>query len=169
VSEGCGLGGEMLRGWLTEEREESSGAGQIPTDDGAQVLGRATGNVGSGRWRSAPVARAWMRGEWGKMGMGRRPTLLKSGSMAQGREEKRGGRRGRVCMEVEEGGEGGGCLARQSVACGGQHRPPTVGRGWRRCRANRGGWMAWVMRAMGWARLTGGTGVRRGPVAAAGV
>jgi hypothetical protein len=75
VSEGHGLGEERLGGWLTEEREESGDAGQILTDDVAPVLGRATRNVGSGRWFSAPVARAWMRGEWGKTGIGRQPTF----------------------------------------------------------------------------------------------
>jgi hypothetical protein len=34
---------ERLGGWRTEEREESGGADQIPTDDGVPVLGRATG------------------------------------------------------------------------------------------------------------------------------
>jgi hypothetical protein len=43
VSEGRGLGEERLRGRRTEEREESDGAGQIPMDDGAPVLGRAMG------------------------------------------------------------------------------------------------------------------------------
>jgi hypothetical protein len=43
VSEGRGLGEERLGGWRTEEREESGGADQIPTDDGAPVLGRAMG------------------------------------------------------------------------------------------------------------------------------
>jgi hypothetical protein len=42
VSEGRGLGEEGLEGRRTEEREESGGAAQIPTDDGATVLGRAT-------------------------------------------------------------------------------------------------------------------------------
>jgi hypothetical protein len=68
VSEGRGLGEERLGGRSTEEREESGGGGQIPPDDGAPVLGRATGNVGSGRRRSAQVARAWTRGERAKRG-----------------------------------------------------------------------------------------------------
>jgi hypothetical protein len=54
VSEGRGLGEERLGGRHTEEREESGGAGQIPTDDGAPVLGRATGTSawgGSARLR----------------------------------------------------------------------------------------------------------------------
>jgi hypothetical protein len=68
VSEGRGLGEERLRGRCTEEREETSGADQIPMDDGAPVLGRATGNVGLGRRRSARVARAWTRGERAKQG-----------------------------------------------------------------------------------------------------
>jgi hypothetical protein len=88
VSEGRGLGEERLGGWLAEEREESGGAGQNPTDDGAPVLGRATGNVDSGRWSSAPMARAWTRGEWGDTGMGRRPTLLKSSLVAWSQKEK---------------------------------------------------------------------------------
>jgi hypothetical protein len=79
VSEGRGLGEERLRGWLTKEREESSGTGQIPMDDGGPVLERATGNVGSGRWRSAPMARAWTRGERGETGTGWWPALMKSG------------------------------------------------------------------------------------------
>jgi hypothetical protein len=37
------VGEERLGGRRTEEREESGGAGQIPMDDGAPVLGRATG------------------------------------------------------------------------------------------------------------------------------
>jgi hypothetical protein len=41
VSEGRGLGEEMIGGRRTGERE-SGGAGQIPMDDGAPVLGRAT-------------------------------------------------------------------------------------------------------------------------------
>jgi hypothetical protein len=36
VSEGYGLGEERLRGWCTEEREESGGAGQILMDDGVK-------------------------------------------------------------------------------------------------------------------------------------
>jgi hypothetical protein len=68
VSEGRGLGEERLGGRSTEEREESSGADQILPDDGAPVLGRATGNIGSGRRRSARVARAWTRGERVKRG-----------------------------------------------------------------------------------------------------
>jgi hypothetical protein len=82
VSEGRGLGEERLRGWLTKEREESGGTGQIPTDDGGPVLETATGNVGSGRWRSALMARAWTRGERGETGTGWWPTLMKSGSVA---------------------------------------------------------------------------------------
>jgi hypothetical protein len=82
VSEGRGLGEERLRGWLTKEREESGGTGQISTDDEGPVLERATGNVGSGRWRSALMARAWTRGERGETGTGWWPTLMKSGSVA---------------------------------------------------------------------------------------
>jgi hypothetical protein len=42
------------------------------------------------------------------------------------------GKKGRSAWARLRGGRRrrrGGCLARQSVACGGQHRPPTVGRG----------------------------------------
>jgi hypothetical protein len=42
VSEGRGLGEERLARRRTEEREESDGASQIPTADGAPVLGKAT-------------------------------------------------------------------------------------------------------------------------------
>jgi hypothetical protein len=55
VSEGHGLGEERLRGWCTKEREESGGADQIPMNDGAPMLGRAMGNVDSGRRRSTQV------------------------------------------------------------------------------------------------------------------
>jgi hypothetical protein len=43
---------ERLGGWRTEEREESGGADQIPTDDGVPVLGRATGMLAQegGTW-----------------------------------------------------------------------------------------------------------------------
>jgi hypothetical protein len=53
VSEGRGLGEERLGGRCTEERVESGGAGQIPTADGAPVLGRATGRVAQedGMWQ----------------------------------------------------------------------------------------------------------------------
>jgi hypothetical protein len=53
VSEGHELGVERLG----EETEESDGAGQIPTDDGAPVLGRATGTPAQGG--GAPVR--WLR------------------------------------------------------------------------------------------------------------
>jgi hypothetical protein len=43
VSEGQGLREERLRGRRTEEREESGGADQILTADGAQVFRRAVG------------------------------------------------------------------------------------------------------------------------------
>jgi hypothetical protein len=68
VSEGHGLGEERLRGWHTKKREESGGVDQIPMNDGAPMLGRATRNVDSGRRRSTQVARVWMRGEWVKRG-----------------------------------------------------------------------------------------------------
>jgi hypothetical protein len=68
VSEGRGLGEERLGERLTEEREESDGASQIPIDDGAPVFRRATGNIGSERRCSARVAPAWTRGEWVKQG-----------------------------------------------------------------------------------------------------
>jgi hypothetical protein len=48
VSEGRGLGEEMLGGRRTEEREESGGDGQILTDDGAVMLGKATGTLARG-------------------------------------------------------------------------------------------------------------------------
>jgi hypothetical protein len=45
VSEGRRFGEERL-GWRrTKEREESSGADQIPMTDGAPVLGRAMGRL----------------------------------------------------------------------------------------------------------------------------
>jgi hypothetical protein len=52
VSEGRGLGEERLGGRRTEEREESGGTSQIPTANGAQVLGRATGRLAreGGTW-----------------------------------------------------------------------------------------------------------------------
>jgi hypothetical protein len=59
-------------------------------------------------------------------GTGRRPAfVLKSGSVARDREGKKGrGWRGRVCVEVGEGGEGG--LA------------------WHSCHVNRGGRRPWA-------------------------
>jgi hypothetical protein len=97
-SEGCGLGEERLGGWLAEEREQSGGADQILTDDGAPVLRRVTGNVSSGRWHLSPVARAWTIGERGETGTGRRPTLLKSDSVVWGQKEKgKGALRARPC------------------------------------------------------------------------
>jgi hypothetical protein len=60
------------------------------------------------------------------MGMGWLPMLLKSSSVAWGREEKGGGRRGHVHVEAGEGGQGG--LAQWSAARGGRQRPLTVGR-----------------------------------------
>jgi hypothetical protein len=57
VSKGRGLGEEGLGGWCTEEREESGGTGQILMDDGAAVLGRATGP--SARGSSARLR--WLR------------------------------------------------------------------------------------------------------------
>jgi hypothetical protein len=105
VSEGRGLGEERLGGRRTEEREESGGAGQILTDDGAPVLGRAMG-------MSALEGGAWLRWlrrgreEKGEMGMGWRPSfVLKSGSVARAEREKRGsGVGGFVAARTEEGG-----------------------------------------------------------------
>jgi hypothetical protein len=48
VNEGRGLGEEMLGGGLTEEREESGGAGQNPTDDGLRCLGELRGTSARG-------------------------------------------------------------------------------------------------------------------------
>jgi hypothetical protein len=91
VSEGRGLGEERLGGWLTEERaQESSGAGQIPMDDGGPVLERATGNVGSGRRRLASVAQAWTRGERGEMGH-RAAFCFEGGSVARAKGKGKGG------------------------------------------------------------------------------
>jgi hypothetical protein len=56
--------------------------------------------------REGDGARAWVKGMQ-KRAMGQQPMLLKSGSVARGREEKGRGRRGRVHVEVGEGGEGG--------------------------------------------------------------
>jgi hypothetical protein len=52
VSEGHGLGEKRFEGRRIEEREESGGAGQILTADGAPVLGRATGRLAQegGAW-----------------------------------------------------------------------------------------------------------------------
>jgi hypothetical protein len=43
VSEGRGLREERLGGRRTKEGEERGGAGQIPMDHGAPMLGRGTG------------------------------------------------------------------------------------------------------------------------------
>jgi hypothetical protein len=53
-----------------------------------------------------------------KRAMRRQPALLKSGSVARGREEKGRGRHGRVRVEAGEGGEGG-----PGVAVGGSGQP----------------------------------------------
>jgi hypothetical protein len=123
VSEGHGLGDERLRGRLTEEREESGGTGQIPMDDGPPVLGRATGNVGSGRWRSTPVAGAKEGVESGvehsAVGTkaGRGSEREEDPARARGREEEEGWGPARSCHVEEEGVGGGGRRRRWSVGC----------------------------------------------------
>jgi hypothetical protein len=107
VSEGRGLGEERLGGRHTEEREESGGAGQIPTDDGAPVLGRATGT-------SARGGSAWLR--W--LGRGREENGAKRGTKTAivlflrrlggaGKRKRERGPYRCVRMEDGEGGEGG--------------------------------------------------------------
>jgi hypothetical protein len=108
VSEGCGLGEERLGRWCTEEREESGGAGQISPADGASVLGRATGRLA----QEGGVRLRWLgsgREGKGQNGDGTVADVRfekKSARWHGPREGKRGGRRGRVHVEAEEGGEG---------------------------------------------------------------
>jgi hypothetical protein len=63
VSEGRGLGEERLGGRRTKEREESGGASQIPTADGAPVPGRAMGRLD---WEGSAQLRWLGRGREGK-------------------------------------------------------------------------------------------------------
>jgi hypothetical protein len=95
VSEGHGLGEERLTGRRTEETKESGGTRQIPMDDGAAVLGSGGAresyeDVSSGRRRSAPLARAWMRGERAKKGHRVTVGAFEERLGGVGREEKGG-------------------------------------------------------------------------------
>jgi hypothetical protein len=84
-----------------------------------------------------------------KRGTGWRPTFVLKAARWRGQRGKRVGVGVDASMwrrEKEETGRGGG-LVRWSVARGGRQWPPTVGRGWRHCHANRGGRRAWATRA----------------------
>jgi hypothetical protein len=113
VSEGCGLGEERLRGWHTEEREESGGTGQILTADGAPVLGRATGSLaleGGARLR-------WL--ECGREGKGRNGDGMPAGvhferKRLSGAVER--GKRGSTWVRPR----GGGIRRRDGPGCGGR-------------------------------------------------
>jgi hypothetical protein len=128
VSEGRGLGEERLRGWHTEEREESSGAGQILMDDGAAVLGRATRtSARGGRARLLWLGCGREENGW-KRGMRRRVVLLKSGSVARGREEKAGVGVGTSAWRLEEEERAGPwCSGRQLGVAGNGRRPLGAG------------------------------------------
>jgi hypothetical protein len=84
------------------------------------------------------------------------------GSDGSGREEKKGGRCGRVRVWAGEGGEGGAWRD-------GRQWPPTVRRGRHHCLLNRGGRRAWATSRRGRRWLTNETRARRGPVVAVGV
>jgi hypothetical protein len=113
------------------------------------------GNVVSGRQRSAPVARAWIRGERGGKGaqVGGRHLFLKAARW----REQRGKRGASVWTRPRGGGRwrrgGGASVAVASV-------------GWLAMALDHQAWAMWRH----WRRwLTSGVGVRQGPVAAAGV
>jgi hypothetical protein len=79
----------------------------------------------------------------GKTGTGGRLAfVLKSVSMAQAERERGGVGVGASTWRWEK--EESGVLPWWSVARGVQRRPPTIGRGWRHCRMNKGGWRAWA-------------------------
>jgi hypothetical protein len=108
VSEGCGLGEERLGGRRTEEREESGGAGQIPMNDEALVLERATG---MSAWERGARLRWLRRGreENGRNGDGMVAVAFEKRLSGARQRGKRGvGRRGRVHVEAGEGDGGGG-------------------------------------------------------------
>jgi hypothetical protein len=85
------------------------------------------------------------------------------GSLLNRRRRKWGGGSWWACLR---GGwrrrERKGALARWSAVRGSRQWPPAIGRGRRRCRANRGGRQAWATRAKGCGQLTRGIRVRWG-------
>jgi hypothetical protein len=110
----------------TEEREESCGASQILTPDGAPVLGRAMGMSTRG-----DGARLWWLGhgreEKGRNGYGMAASVCFEKWLVARAERGKGG----VGMDASASRrekEERGALAWRSTARGGQQRPPTVGR-----------------------------------------
>jgi hypothetical protein len=152
VSEGCGLGEERLGGRRTEEREESGGAGQIPMNDEALVLERATG---MSAWEGGARLRWLRRGreENGRNGDGMVAVAFEKRLSGARQRGKRGvGRRGRVHVEAGEGRKGG-----PGMAVGSSSGAVAV-------RTGEGGGHG--RRGRTW--LTSGTGARWDPVLAVG-
>jgi hypothetical protein len=105
----------------TEEREESCGASQILTPDGAPVLGRAMGMSTRG-----DGARLWWLGhgreEKGRNGYGMAASVcFEKWLGSAGRDGKGWVRHGRVRIEAGEGREGGPGVAVDSAG-----RPATA-------------------------------------------
>jgi hypothetical protein len=115
------LGEERLGGRCTEEREESGHASQIPMDDGAPVLRRATGMSSQEGVRDSGGSGVNERRR-GKIGTGGRLAfVLKSVSMAQAERERGGVGVGASTWRWEKEESGG-----PAVVVGSAGRPATA-------------------------------------------